>query len=161
MKTTTLLCLTAGLALGASLAGAPAFAANAAVEAPIHQFIDSFNKGDSAGAAAQFTPSVAIIDEVAPHIWTGAKGFASWAADLMKEAQAKDQSENAVTLGAVKREVISGSSAYVIIAATYSYKQKGVAMHEPAQMTYALKKTAAGWKIAGWTWTGPNPTPVK
>ena len=34
-------------------------------------------------------------------------------------------------------------------------------MHEPAQMTYALKKTPGGWKIAAWTWTGPDPTPVK
>jgi hypothetical protein len=34
-------------------------------------------------------------------------------------------------------------------------------MHEPAQMTFALSKTAEGWKIAGWSWTGPDPTPAK
>jgi ketosteroid isomerase-like protein len=149
----------AGLALASTATGA--YAANAAVEAPIRQFVDSFNKGDSAGAAAQFMPSVSIIDEVPPHIWTGANGFASWAADLTKDAQAHGQSENAVALGAVKREVVSGSNAYVIVAATYSYKQNGAAMHEPSQMTFALKRMKSGWKIAGWAWTGPNPTPAK
>ena len=44
---------------------------------------------------------------------------------------------------------------YVVIAATYTFEQKGKAMHEPAQMTFAMKKVADGWKIAGWTWTGP------
>jgi ketosteroid isomerase-like protein len=61
----------------------------------------------------------------------------------------------------VKREVVSGKTAYVVIAATYNFKQNGLAMRELAQMTFAMKKTADGWKIAGWTWTGPNPTPVK
>jgi hypothetical protein len=36
----------------------------------------------------------------------------------------------------------------------YSFKQKGVAMDEPAHMTFALRKATGGWKIAAWTWTG-------
>lgn len=138
-----------------------AWAANAPLEAPIHQFIDDFNKGDSAGAAATYLPSVSIIDEVPPHIWVGPKAFETWAADLAKEDMAKGISKEAVELGAVKREVISGKTAYVIFAANYTFEQNGKAMHEPAQMTFAMKKVADGWKIAGWTWTGPNPTPVK
>jgi hypothetical protein len=138
-----------------------AAAANAQLEAPIHQFIDDFNKGDVKGAAAAHLPSVSIIDEVPPHHWTGSKAFMSWVTDLTKDDKAAGVSNEVVTLGAVSREVVSGDTAYVVIAATYSFKQKGVAMHEPAQMTYAMMKTAKGWKIAGWTWTGPDPTPVK
>jgi len=48
-----------------------------------------------------------------------------------------------------------------VTAATYSFKQKGVAMTEPAQMTFALKKAGDAWKISAWTWTGPDPTPAK
>jgi ketosteroid isomerase-like protein len=140
---------------------AAAAAGNAALEAPIHQFIDDFNKGDAAGAAAAHLPSVSIIDEVPPHLWVGPKAFATWAADLAKDDMAHGISEEAVALGAVKREVVSGKTAYVVIAATYTFKQNGMAMHELAQMTFVMKKTADGWKIAGWTWTGPNPTPVK
>jgi ketosteroid isomerase-like protein len=150
-----LACL-AGLSMASTAA-----AANAQLEAPIHQFIDDFNKGDAKGAAATHLPSVSIIDEVPPHIWQGTKAFATWAADLAKNDKAGGITDENVALGAVKREVVSGATAYVVIEATYGFKQKGVAMREPAQMTFAMKKAAKGWKIAGWTWTGPDPTPAK
>ena len=54
----------------------------------------------------------------------------------------------------------AGEGAYVVVNATYKFKQKGAAMREPARMTYALRKGPQGWKITGWTWTGPNPTPA-
>ena len=44
----------------------------------------------------------------------------------------------------------------MIVPSTYTYKQKGVAMRETAQMTFTLKKGANGWLIHGWTWTGPK-----
>jgi ketosteroid isomerase-like protein len=151
-----------GVVCVAALSASSAMAAgNAALEAPIHTFIDDFNKGDSAGAAATHLPSVSIIDEVPPHLWVGPKAFETWAADLTKNDMAKGISKETVTLGAVKREVVEGKTAYVVIAATYTFDQNGKPMREVAQMTYAMKKTADGWKIAGWTWTGPNPTPVK
>jgi hypothetical protein len=151
----SLACVAAFSATAAMAAG------NAALEAPIHQFIDDFNKGDAAGAAATHLPSVSIVDEVPPHLWVGPKAFATWAADLAKNDMAHGITKEAVELGAVKREVVEGKSAYVVMAATYTFEQNGKAMHEPAQMTFAMKKVADGWKIAGWTWTGPNPTPVK
>jgi hypothetical protein len=33
-------------------------------------------------------------------------------------------------------------------------------MRETAQMTFVLKKGAAGRLIHGWTWTGPKPKTV-
>ena len=158
MKSTIL-----GLACLAAVSTAPAaIAANAQLEAPIHQFIDSFNKGDVKGAAAAHLASgVSIIDEFPPHIWQGPKAFGTWAADLTKGDKAAGVSDEKVTLGAVTREVVSGQTAYVIFGATYSFKQKGVAMREPAQMTFAMKMSGNAWKIAGWTWTGPDPTPAK
>ncbi|MDB5464636.1 MAG: hypothetical protein JWP28_3030 [Phenylobacterium sp.] len=138
-----------------------ALAANAQLEAPIHQFIDNFNKGDAKGAAASHLPSVSIIDEAPPHLWVGPKAFATWAADLAKDGKARGVTDEKVTLGAVKREVVSGATGYVVMEATYTFKQKGVAMREPAEMTFALRKSAKDWKIAGWTWTGPDPVPAK
>ena len=151
-----------GLACLATLSTATAAgAANAQLQAPINQFIDSFNKGDVKGAAAAHLASVSIIDEVPPHVWQGPKAFATWVDDLTKNDKAAGITEEKVTLGAVTREVISGDTAYSVLAATYSFKQKGVAMSEPAQMTFALKKAGDAWKISGWTWTGPDPTPAK
>lgn len=148
--------------LAALSAASAAAAADAALSAPIHQFVDAFNKGDGKTAGAtHLATGVSIIDEVPPYIWQGPKAFETWAADLTKNDAAAGVTEEKVTLGAVTREVVSPQSAYVIVAATYSFKQKGVAMREPAQMTFALTKTAEGWKIAGWTWTGPDPVPAK
>jgi hypothetical protein len=158
MKTTIL-----GLACLAALSTASAaVAATAELAAPIHQFIDAFNKGDGKTAGAtHLAAGVSIIDEVPPYIWQGPKAFETWAADLTKNDAAAGITEEKVTLGAVTREVVSPQTAYVIVAATYTFKQKGVAMREPAQMTFALTKIAEGWKIAGWTWTGPDPVPAK
>jgi ketosteroid isomerase-like protein len=147
----------------AALSTAPAAAAaDAALSAPIRQFVDAFNKGDGKTAGAtHLAAGVSIIDEVPPYIWQGPKAFETWAADLTKNDAAAGITEEHVALGAVTREVVSPQTAYVIVGATYSFKQKGVAMREPAQMTFALTKTAEGWKIAGWTWTGPDPVAAK
>src|SRR5512147_1222046 len=51
--------------------------------APIHQFIDNFNKGDAAAAEAANVPTgVIIVDEVPPHLWQGPGAFKAWAKDL-------------------------------------------------------------------------------
>ena len=152
-----------GMVCVAALSTAPAAtAANAQLEAPIHQFIDAFNKGDVKGAAATHLASgVSIIDEAPPHHWQGPKAVETWATDLAKDGKAKGMSDESVTLGAVKREVVSAATAYVIMEATFSFKQKGVTMREPAEMTFAMAKSAGAWKIAGWAWTGPDPVPAK
>ena len=150
----------AGLCLAALTTASAASAANPQLEAPIRNFIDAFNKNDIKAAAATHLANVSIIDEVPPYIWRGPTAFSDWVADLTKNDAATGISKEHVTLGPVTRELVTGSSAYVIVAATYSFQQKGVAMHEPAQMTFAMRKdNNRGWKIAGWTWTGPDPTP--
>jgi ketosteroid isomerase-like protein len=142
----------------ASLLTATSAWAGATPEGTIHQFIDAFNKGDAAGAAATHAADVSIIDEVAPHIWSGPGGFQAWATTLMSDAKAKGQSENKVTLGDVIRSQDDGDTAYVVFKATYSYEEKGVDLTEPAQMVFSLRKTAGDWKISAWAWSGTVPT---
>ena len=47
------------------------------------------------------------------------------------------------------------------LLATYTFKQNGAPMRETAQMTFVMARTADGWKIAGWTWTGPEAAPLR
>lgn len=139
-----------------------AHANDAAVDATIKAFGEAFNKGDMKAAKALHTTSPVIIDEVPPHFWSGAKAFDSWGADLGKSEAAEGRSGGQVTMGTPNREVISGNHAYVIVPTTYTFQQKGQTMREAAQMTLSLDKDAAGaWKIASWTWTGPEAKPVK
>ena len=47
----------------------------------------------------------------------------------------------------------------LIYPITYFFKRNGVAMSEPSHITSV--KVATTWKIEAWTWTGPDPSPVK
>jgi hypothetical protein len=143
------------------LAGATASAqaSNPQVMAPIQKFLDSFNKGDTAAAAATHLADadLTIIDEVAPYTWHGAKAFQTWGAALDADGKARKITEPMVVISAPTRMELSGDTAYVVVPAAYTFKLAGAAMRENAQMTFALKKVAAGWLIHAWTWTGPKP----
>jgi ketosteroid isomerase-like protein len=142
--------------------GPASFANDAGVDATIKAFADAFNKGDLKAAKALHVASPVIVDEVPPHLWTGAKAFDSWGADLGKSEAAEGKSGGQVTIGVPSREVVSGNHAYAIAPTTYTFQQKGQTMRETAQMTLTLDKGAGGvWKIASWTWTGPEAKAVK
>ena len=130
--------------------------------APITKFVDAFNKGDMAGAAATHSAGadLVIIDEVPPYLWRGAKALQTWAADLEADAKKKGITDQKVTISAATRVESTATAAYVVVPAVYTFKEKGVAMSETAQFTFSLQKGAAGWLIHGWTWTGPKPNKV-
>ena len=155
------------LTLGAVLwcvmgAAASAATPDAQLMAPIQKFVDAFNKGDTAGAAATHAAAadLAIIDEVSPHLWQGLQAFQAWSADLDSDAKKRGITDQAVTISAPTREETSGDHAYVVVPAVYTFKERGVAMREPAQFVFVLRKGAGGWLIHGWAWTGPKPQPV-
>ena len=137
-------------------------APDAQLLAPIQKFIDSFNKGDVAGAMATHAASadLTIVDEVPPFVWHGPKAFQAWSTALDSISKQAGITDQMVTISAPTRTESSGDSAYLIVPAVYTYKEKGVAMRETAQMTVVLKKGASGWLIHGWTWTGPKPQRV-
>ena len=142
--------------------GAPASAQtkDADLMAPIQKFIDSFNNGDTVAAAATHAtgPDLTITDEIPPYGWRGAKAFQAWSTDLDSDAKKNGITDPAVTLSPPTRIERNGDRAYVVVPAVYTFKQKGTAMREAAQMTFVLKRSAGAtsWLIDGWTWTGPK-----
>jgi ketosteroid isomerase-like protein len=152
----------ASLALLAGVLCSPAFlvAAPAGVTVPIRQFIDGFNTGDVQSAyAAYATGDITIVDEFAPHSWTGPNAAHLWAADYDTHAKATGVSDGSVQYGAPTRTEIESDLAYVIIPTVYTYKENGKPMKEEGQMTFVLHAEASGWKIRAWTWSGVNPPP--
>jgi hypothetical protein len=136
-------------------------AGDAAVDSTIKKFGDAFNKGDVKTAKALHIAAPAIVDEVAPHYWSGPKAFDGWLADLAKSEAAEGKTDAVVALSAPTREVVSGAHAYVVVPSTYTFKQKGQTLREVAQMTFVLNKSKSGWKIASWTWTGAEGVPIR
>jgi len=130
--------------------------------APIQKFVDSFNKGDMVSAAGTHAAGadLAIIDEVAPHLWQGPRAFQAWSTDLASDAEKRGITDQVVTISAPTRVETSGDHAYLVVPAVYTFKERGVAMREAAQFAFALRKGADGWRIHGWAWTGPKPEPA-
>jgi ketosteroid isomerase-like protein len=140
-----------------------AFAASTAeLTAPIHQFIDGFNAGDVKSAyAAYATGDISIVDEFAPHRWTGPKAPQEWTAEYDKHAKATGVSEGLVKYGDPTRTEVEGDVAYVIVPTVYLYKEHGHPTAEEGQMTFVLQKAGGAWKIKSWTWSGVPPHPAK
>jgi len=152
----TRLTLIAGVLL-ASLATATA-ASQGDPAAPIRQFIDGFNSGDTKSAFATYaTGDISIVDEFAPHRWLGPNAAHRWAAAYDKHAAATGVTDGHVSYSEPIRKEIEGALAYVVMPTVYTYKDHGKPMLEEGQITVTLRRGAGGWKITGWTWAGVKP----
>jgi len=137
------------------LAAAPnALAQQKDVMAPVHQFVDGFNKGDTKSALAACADQTSIIDEFPPHEWHGAGACAKWADDYDANAKKDGITDGMVILGKPRHVDVTGDLAYVVVPANYRFKQKGKPVAEIGSMlTIALQKGPAGWRMTAWTWT--------
>lgn len=126
------------------------------VLAPIHQFVDGFNKGDVKSALDACAAETSIIDEFPPHEWHGAGACAKWADDYVANAKKDEITDGVVALHKPSHVTVSGDRAYVVVPSDYTWKQKSRPMKETrAAFTFALSKGAGGWKIIAWTWSAP------
>jgi hypothetical protein len=123
------------------------------VLAPVHQFVDGFNKGDTKSALAACGDQTSIIDEFPPHEWHGAGACAKWMNDYDANAKKNAITDGVVTLSAPLHVDVAGDHAYVVIPSNYAYKSKGRTIKETGSLfTFALQKGPAGWRIIGWSW---------
>jgi ketosteroid isomerase-like protein len=135
----------------ALLAASPAVAAgNDEVLAPIRAFVAALDRNDMAAAAAAHVAAPSIIDEFPAHHWNS---FAGWGADFGKDAAAHGDTDPRLDIVKVGRVLVEGDHAYAVVKTNFSFKRKGKPMMEHGTITYALDKTADGWRIAAWTWT--------
>lgn len=149
------------LLAGALLIPAAIASAQEDVAAPIRQFIDGFNSGDTKLAFAAYAQGdIQIIDEFAPHSWHGPHAAQDWAAEYDRHAQTTGVTEGKVTYEAPTRTEVEGDVAYVVMPTLYLYKEQGKPLVEEGQITCVLHKEAGAWKISAWTWAGVKPHPV-
>jgi len=128
------------------------------VAAPVRQFIDAFNAGNAEAAFATYASgAITIVDEFAPHLWTGPYAARQWADGYDKHAKATGVTDGTVTYGKPTRTEIEGDVAYLVMPTVYLYKENGKPLREEGQMTVVLNRQAGAWKIRAWTWTGVKP----
>lgn len=154
----SLLLAAALLAPASALAQTPA---TATPMATIDTFVSAFNKGDMATVhAVHAAEGVTIMDEDAPYLWQGKTALDTWLTMLNNVGKAKGESENAVALHKPQVLNVSGNRAYAVVPVEYTWKEKGVSMHEPATITVVLHYGTTGWKIDAWSWNGTPPQRV-
>jgi opacity protein-like surface antigen len=141
------------LAMAVLLAGLAAASEKTDVMAPVHQFVDGFNKGDTKSALAACADQAYIIDEFAPYEWHGAGACSTWANDYEADAKKNGMTDGIVTLGTPRHIDITSDRAYVVVPVNYTFKQKGKLMKETGSTwTLVLQKGEAGWRITAWAW---------
>ena len=152
--------ITAAAAAASVLAFAGAALAaedTAGVMATINAFNDGLNTGKV--PAAYMTASQSVVDEFAPHHWSGPGAVQAWWAAFGAFAKKTGMTEPAMKLAKPSRLEQGAGHAYAIVPAVFSFKQNGKPVHEDGAMTFAMDHTKAGWKISAFTWSGPRPTP--
>jgi hypothetical protein len=142
------------LALAGVATGQNPDSARSAVLAPVHQFVDGFNKGDAKMSLAVCADQASIIDDFPPHEWHGPGACTKWMSDFDADAKKKGITDGVVVLGTPTHVDITSDRGYVVAPATYTYKENGKPVREAGSIIkLALRKGPAGWRITGWAWT--------
>jgi ketosteroid isomerase-like protein len=141
----------------AALLCASSAAAEAAYMAPIRAYIEAVNRGDARAASGAFASDAVIIDEVAPHVWSGPTALRDWSAAVDRDAAAYALTDAKVQLGPSRRALVEGDHAYVVLPEVFTYRQDGRAMRLSGLHTFSLRKGADGWKITVSAWASAGP----
>jgi len=122
----------------------------------IEAFRDAMIAGDAKGIAdVHIEGNVAIIDNVAPFIWNGPNAVADWMLSMTLYLEERNIRDGSIVYHSPIATSADGDQAYVLVPAVWSYTSLGIPVHRAASITFALRRTRAGWKIAGWCW-GPS-----
>lgn len=125
-----------------------------AVMATVDQFVDGYNRADFTAAAKACASPATVVDEFAPHIWTGATACADWGKAYQNNARDNHITNGAVTMGKPWQLAIDGDRAYVVVPVKFHWLQNGKPAVEPASVfTLVLGKSSTGWRIMSWTWS--------
>ena len=99
--------------------------------------------------SATFAVPGSILDGMAPHVWYGPTATQDWYRDVLVEGEQHGASGYLVTLGEALHNKITAESAYVVVAATMTFKVDGKQITQTgAVFTVALRKFIDGWHIA-------------
>jgi ketosteroid isomerase-like protein len=144
--------LTIALALALAAGSAKAPAASGPMDA-VNRFVDAFNRGDIKAAAAICTSQSIVIDDFPPHAWQGGNGCATWGSAFVAFSAKNGDTNAFVALGKPTHVDVTGDGAYLVVPATYTFKEHGKPMKQSGSIfTVALQNGTNGWRITGWAW---------
>lgn len=124
------------------------------VVAAVHRFFDNLDEKKLQTALAACDSPVSIVDEFPPHEWHGPTACADWWKGFVAYNEKSGITDGVATLGTAWTVDVTGDRAYFVAPAVYTYQQHAKPVKEAhAVFTVALRRTDAGWRITGWTWS--------
>ncbi len=151
--------VTAVVAAIALVSGTARAADDSALMTPVDGFLKATETGDIAAALKFCGPSQVMVDEFAPYHWSGPKAVRTWWAGFEKVSKAGGATDVTLTHGAPSRVEQDAHHAYVVLPTVIAMKIKGQPLKQDGVLTFALDRSAKGWKLAAVAWAGPSPTP--
>ena len=121
----------------------------------VRQFVEGFNNDDTDRMQQACLDETSIIDDFAPHEWTGPRATTRWYLEMARMATGYGMSEWSVTLAEPSDVTVSDRLAYVVVPVGVRWMQHGTATLRTGFMTMGLREGSEGWRISAlaWTWT--------
>ncbi|HWF00727.1 MAG TPA: nuclear transport factor 2 family protein [Caulobacteraceae bacterium] len=123
----------------------------------VRKFMAATGSGDGKAVAAFCASDAVVVDEFAPHMWTGADACARWYQAFGGWMKAEHIDQETVELGKVLVDETTGDAAYVVANAVENNTMDGKPMTESARMAFALRKESGMWRLTAVTWAGAKP----
>ena len=121
--------------------------------AAVQRYLEAFNRGDVKGMAVMCAAPMSILDGLAPHTWHGPTASEDWYRDVLAAGEREHAAGYRVALGEPWHVNVTGDAAYVVVPATMTFRVHGQQVTQSGSVfTVALRKLAAGWRIAAWAW---------
>jgi hypothetical protein len=117
------------------------------------QFVDAWNRNDSAAVASMATESIEIIDVFPPYHWSGTHGLQAWNDGFAADAKANSATEPFLELLQPTHIEVKAESAYLVVPAIYHWKKGEEKMQEKGIVTSAMQKVDQKWRVAAFAWT--------
>ncbi len=142
------------LGLAMAVAASPALGAvnNRDVRATVESYAKAITVGDPSKSPSFCEANSTVVDEFAPHLWTGA-GCSGWAKSFVAMEHREGISACTAAVGPKGNVTIEGATAYAVYPTTVSCTKKGKLFADHGIWTFVMHKGAGGWKIASWTWS--------
>jgi len=122
---------------------------------------NAFNRGDMPAFEATWADRVdAIINQVAPYVWTGDDALRQWLAASASHSMSAGVTSATITAGVPLGLEIVGSSAFVVMPVVMAFVQSGIALRQRGTQVCVLIKTEQGWRFKSLAYGGEVPTEV-
>lgn len=153
--------VTAGLLLLTAPAGAP-LGAKAPLDDPesinismIRAAVRAEDTGDPE-AGRFYAPIQSITDSIPPFHWHGADARDRWMEAIARDFETRNRANGEIILANPTVSRIEGSHGYFVFPAAFTFTENNVRLRREATITVTTTLTDGQWKIASWTWAGPN-----